>query len=64
MSFAFAVNDVRALRTDELGALAMINDALPAPGDEYLAALRAYAVRPLLWSRRDNAIVDLNGQRG
>ena len=50
--FAFAVADVRAVRPEPLGALAMINDSVRAPNEESLAALRAYEVLPLLWSHR------------
>lgn len=60
-SLAFALADVRAIRTDPLGALAMINDTVRPPNEEYLAALRAYEVEPVLWSRRQQAISLLNG---
>ncbi len=55
-SLAFAVADVRAIRTDPLGALAMINDTVGPPNEEYLAALRAYEVEPVIWSQRQQAI--------
>lgn len=61
-SLAFAVADVRAVRTDPLGALAMINDTLRQPSEEYLSALRAYEVHPLLWSQRQEAIPLLDGR--
>jgi hypothetical protein len=61
MSLAFAVSDVRAIRTDPLGAYAMINDAERAPNEEQVQALRAYEVEPLLWSRRRDAVPLLNG---
>jgi hypothetical protein len=61
-SLAFIVADVRAIRTDPLGALAMINDAIHPPNEEHLAALRAYEIQPLLWSRRQEAISSLNGR--
>lgn len=60
-SLAFALADVRALRTDPLGALAMINDALRPPSEEFLTALRAYEVEPILWSQRQQALSLLNG---
>ena len=60
-SLAFALADVRAIRTDPLGALAMINDTVRPPNEEYLAALRAYEVVPVLWSQRQQAISLLNG---
>jgi hypothetical protein len=61
-SIAFALADVRAIRTDPLGALAMINDTVRPPNEDYLAALRVYEVEPLLWSQRQQAISFLNGR--
>lgn len=60
-SFAFAVGDVRALRSDQLGAVAVVNDTVRAPSDESLGALKAYEIEPLLWSQRTQFIVLLNG---
>ena len=60
-SLAFAIADVRAIRSDPLGALAMINDTVGPPNEEYLAALRAYEVEPVIWSQRQQAISLLNG---
>jgi hypothetical protein len=60
-SLAFALADVRAIRTDPLGALAMINDTVRPPNEEHLAALRAYEVEPVLWSQRQQAISLLDG---
>jgi hypothetical protein len=60
-SFAFAVNDVRALRTDALGAVAIINDTLRPPNDDSIGALRAYEIQPLLWSQRQQFVSLLNG---
>jgi hypothetical protein len=62
-SLAFALADVRATRTDPLGGLAMINDGIREPNEEYLGALRAYEVQPLLWSQRSKAISILNGRQ-
>ena len=61
LSLAFAVSDVRVVRTDPLGAYAMINDAARVPSEEHVQALRAYEVEPLLWSRRQDARALLNG---
>jgi uncharacterized protein DUF1829 len=60
-SLAFALADVRSVRTDPLGALAMINDTERPPNEEYLAALRVYKVEPVRWSQRQQAIPLLNG---
>ena len=46
-SLAFAVADIRAIRPEPLGALAVINDSIRSPNDGHLAALRAYDVEPL-----------------
>lgn len=62
-SLAFMVGDARLNRLDHLGALAMINDAARIPNEEHLAALRAYEVEPLLWSRREEIAPILNGAR-
>ena len=61
-SLAFGLADVRLIRTDPIGGLAMINDAVRPPNEEYLAALRAYEIQPLLWSRRQEVISSLNGR--
>ncbi|MBM4443165.1 MAG: DUF1828 domain-containing protein [Candidatus Rokubacteria bacterium] len=60
-SFAFAVSDGRALRTDELGAVAVVNDAIRSPSEDSLAALRAYDIEPVLWSDRHERLPLLNG---
>ena len=62
-SLAFAVADIRAIRTDPLEALAIINDTVRAPNEEYISALRAYEVQPLLWSHREKDISLLNGKQ-
>jgi len=61
-SLAFAVADVRAIRADPIGALAMVNDTVRPPNEEHLSALRAYEIQPLLWSRRQEVISVLNGR--
>lgn len=60
-SFAFAVNDVRALRTDALGAVAIINDTLRSPSEDSIGALKAYEIEPLFWSQRQQFVSLLNG---
>lgn len=60
-SFAFAAADVRALRSDALGAFAIINDTVRSPSDDSIGALRAYEVEPLFWSRREDFRSLLNG---
>lgn len=61
-SLAFALADIRAIRPDPLGAFALINDFTRPPNDEHLAALRAYEVEPLLWTRREEFSSLLNGR--
>jgi hypothetical protein len=61
-SLAFAVADVRGIRTEPLGALALINDAMRPPNPEYVAALRMYEIQALLWSQRQEALALLNGR--
>lgn len=61
-SLAFALADVRLVRSDQIGGLAMINDGVRPPSEEYLAALRAYEIQPLLWSRRQEVVSSLNGR--
>lgn len=61
-SLAFAVADIRAIRTDPIGALAMVNDAVRPPNEEHLSALRAYEIQPLLWSHRQEIISVLDGR--
>jgi hypothetical protein len=59
MSVAFAVNDVRLLRgADSFGATAIINDAETRPADEFLDALRAYGIKPFVWSNRDSLVAE------
>lgn len=54
-AFAFAVDDVRKVRPDPLGAFAVVNDSEGAPGAENLDVLRNYGVVPILWSERSSA---------
>lgn len=61
LSFAFAVADVRVIRTDPLQALTFLNDVEHPLNEDNLTAIRAYDIQPLLWSRRDDALAALNG---
>ena len=60
-SLAFAVADIRAIRPEPIGALAVINDSIHSPNDGHLSALRAYDVEPLIWSDRQDFAARLNG---
>jgi hypothetical protein len=61
-SLAFAVSDVRALRLDPLGALAIVNDGGKEVSQDHVSALRAYQIEPLLWSERQRFVERLNGR--
>lgn len=61
LSLAFAVADVRGIRTDAVGAFAFLNDSENPPSDENVAALKAYEIEPLFWSRRIETASLLNG---
>lgn len=60
-SFAFAVADVRVIRAEPLQAFTFLNDLEHPPNEDNLAALRAYDVEPLFWSRRQDSLSVLNG---
>jgi hypothetical protein len=60
-SFAFAVADVRVIRSEPLQAFTFINDVEHPPNDDNLSAIQAYDIRPLLWSNRNDALPELNG---
>jgi len=62
-SLAFGINDVRTVRPDDnkLEALSFLNDVVYKPSEDNLAVLRAYNIKPLLWSKRDLLVNDLNG---
>jgi hypothetical protein len=60
-SFAFALADVRVIRADPLQGFAFLNDAEHPPKEDNLAAIRAYEIQPLFWSRREQALTLLNG---
>lgn len=60
-NLAFAVTDVRGNRLEPMSAYAFLHDTEHPPQEENLAALRAYDIIPLLWSRRTDVISTLNG---
>jgi len=62
-SLAFAIGDIRLVRTDPLGAIAMINDSNRFPSEDHMAALRIYEIEPVLWSYRQEALSLLNGRQ-
>jgi hypothetical protein len=58
-SVAFAVNDVRLQRgNDRFAAYAIINDREGKPSSDHVDALRAYGIKPLLWSQREALITE------
>jgi hypothetical protein len=61
LSFAFAVADVRVLRAEPLVAFTFVNDVEHPPNEDNLAAVRAYEIEPLLWSKRRDTLSVLNG---
>ena len=61
LSFAFAVADVRLMRAEPLQAFTFLNDIEHPPNEDNLAAIRAYDVEPLFWSRRQDSMSLLNG---
>jgi hypothetical protein len=61
LSFAFAVADVRVLRSEKLQAFTFLNDVEHPPNEDNLAAVRAYDIEPLMWSRREEGAALLNG---
>jgi hypothetical protein len=61
MSFAFAVADVRIVRTETLQAFTFLNDVEHRVSEENLAAIHAYEIHPLFWSHREDALPLLNG---
>ncbi len=61
LSFAFAVADVRLLRTEQLLAFTFVNDVEYPPNEDNLAAIKAYEIEPLMWSRRQDTLSMLNG---
>ena len=61
LSFAFAVADVRVLRAEPLAAFTFVNDAEHPPNEDNLAAIKAYDIEPLMWSKRNDVLALLNG---
>jgi len=61
LSFAFAVADVRLLRAEALLAFTFVNDEEHPPNEDNLAAIKAYDIEPLMWSKRQDALPMLNG---
>jgi len=61
LSFAFAVGDVRLIRAEPLQAFTFLNDVDHPPNEENIAAIKAYDVGPLFWSRRQEALPLVNG---
>jgi Domain of unknown function DUF1828/Domain of unknown function DUF1829 len=61
LSFAFAVADVRLLRTEQLLAFTFVNDVEHPPNEDNLAAIKAYEIEPLMWSKRQDVLPLLNG---
>lgn len=58
-SVAFTVNDVRLQRgRDDFLAYAIINDREIAPPSDHVDALRAYSIRPILWTKRESLIAE------
>jgi hypothetical protein len=61
LSFAFAVADVRLLRAEQLLAFTFVNDVEHPPNEDNLAAIKAYEIEPLMWSKRQDILPLLNG---
>jgi hypothetical protein len=61
LSFAFAVADVRLLRAEPLLAFTFVNDEEHPPNEDNLAAIKAYDIEPLMWSKRQDTLLLLNG---
>jgi hypothetical protein len=53
--------DVRALRAEPLLAFTFVNDVEHPPNEDNLAAIKAYEIEPLRWSKRQEALPLLNG---
>ena len=52
---AFSWIDTKEVRSPEARAYAVLNDSEQTVSDNVLKAMRNYAVRPILWSTRDEA---------
>lgn len=55
----FASNDARAVRAEDTEAYAVLNDEEGSPPKHLLAALRAYQIKPILWSQREEHVAAL-----
>lgn len=60
-SFAFAVADVKIIRSEPLQAFTFLNDEEHPPNEDNLSAIQAYDIQPLFWSRRKDSVSVLNG---
>ncbi len=61
-SVAFAVNDVRLQRGNErFAAYAVINDREAKPSADHIDALRAYGIKPILWTQREVLVTEFGG---
>ena len=60
-TFAFQINDVRAVRSERIDAYAFLNDESAPLNEEHIDALQAYEIVPLRWSQRAAQINSLNG---
>ncbi len=58
-SMAFSWIDTRDTRPLESRAYAILNDSNAAVSAGVLDAMRNYDVRPILWSRRDESLLEL-----
>jgi len=61
LSYAFAIADVRVLRVEPLVAFTFVNDVEHPPNGDNLAAIKAYDIEPLMWSKRQDVLALLNG---
>jgi hypothetical protein len=52
---------VRLLRAEQLLAFTFVNDVEHPPNEDNLAAIKAYEIEPLMWSKRQDFLPLLNG---
>ena len=55
-SYIFAWNDTREVRAGDTEAYAILNDEDRQPSGDFLHALRAYQIQPVLWSQRERRV--------
>ena len=60
-SFAFAVADVKIIRSEPLQAFTILYDEEHPPNEDNLSAIHAYDIQPTPWSHRENSLSVLNG---